>query len=500
MDKTRLEKLRSAGQHDLLGLDIKTLREGGMAALEVAEVAEDARHRIMVECGGRSPTRAQQEDLNKALEIRTEYGALAERLHKAQEAQNDTVRDAAQRDIENGDVQFSDPNAQVAGDGVDYSKVVNAGAANRAGYENQGRHTGRGLTYNQGDQRSSWLKDIKDFTASGDPSARDRLARNNREAATENRAIAGNIAGAVGEFVPPVWAMNLMAQVARPGRVFADQINHAPLPKTNTIDIPRLTGGTATATQATENSNVQQTNATSDSISATVATIAGTQIVSNQLLDQSPVSMDAIILGDLARDLAVKVDQFTLNANATGQVGVLNLSGVNSVAYTDASPTVGELYSKLADAMQRIATLRYMPASKLFLHPRRWAWLTAALDTALRPLIVPLAAQGPQNALANQGGVVAEGLVGSILGIPCFTDPSIPTNLGAGTNQDPIIVAHTDDLYLFESPVVVIPDRWSLSGQLSTRLTISQYVAVVHGRYPASISIVNGTGLIAPTF
>lgn len=389
---------------------------------------------------------------------------------------------------------------------VDYRQVVGAGSgwASNDGselrsYDQIGRHTGGGLTYNQHDVRTSWVKDLIS-AFDGDQASRQRLDRNNREFATENRALAGNVAGAVGEFVPPAWLMSQLVRVARPARVFADQINGQPLNvKTNTIDIPRLTTGTATAQQTTENTAVQNTDAASDYITSKVVTIAGQQVVSVQLLDQSPVSMDQIILEDLAADLAVKVDQFALSSTGTGQVGLLNLSGINAVAYTDASPTTGELYPKIADAIQRISTTRYLPPEKIFMHPRRWAWLTAALDTAGRPLVVPIE-QNPQNAQAAMGGLVAQGLVGSLQGLPVFTDPSIPTNLGGGTNQDPIIVSRTSDLYLWESAPMAMVDRFSLSSQLSVRIVLHRYVSVQHGRYPAATSVVNGTGTIAPTF
>lgn len=381
------------------------------------------------------------------------------------------------------------------------STVIQAdGGESRAGFDMQARVSRPQLTYRPDDpQRGSWIKDMV-RASDGDQEARGRLHANNREFAGENRALAGNISGAVGEFVPPVWLTAQLVRVARAQRVYADQINGQPLTvRTNSINIPRLASGTATAKQATENSNVQNTDATSDSISATVATLAGQQIVSVQLLDQSPVPVDQILLEDLAADLAVKIDQFALSSNSTGMLGIFNTSGTNAVTFTTGSPTAPLLYPKIADAIQRISTSRFMPPDKIFMHPRRWAWLTAALDSSNRPLVVP-AVSNPMNSMAAQGGVVAEGFVGSIQGIPIFVDPNVPINTGSGTNQDPIIVTRSSDSYLWESPQVALVDRWSLSGQLSVRLVLRSYVAVQHARYPVSTSIVNGTGLITPTF
>lgn len=390
----------------------------------------------------------------------------------------------------------------IKADMPDLSQVVQTGTGSdeQRGYENQGRHVSGGHTYNQDDTRTSWIKDLRSVAGNGDVGARDRLNRNNREyfSAPETRALSTTLGG-IGEFTPPLWAMQLMATVARPGRVFADNINNLPLDQTMLVEIPRLVTGTAVAAQGTEGTAVNVTDATSDSIGAAVHTIAGSQVISNQLIDQSPVGLDQIVLQDLAADLAVKIDQFTLSSSATNKVGILNLSGVNTVTYTSGTPLVKEIYPKLADAIQRISTSRYMPPEKIFMHPRRWAWFEAALDSSGRPLVVPLA-QMPQNAIAQFGGVRTEGLVGSLMGLPIYTDPSIPVNTGSGTNQDPVLVSRTSDSYLWESPVMVQPDRLTLSNQLQTRITISRYVAVQHGRYPLATAVINGTGLITPTF
>jgi HK97 family phage major capsid protein len=369
-----------------------------------------------------------------------------------------------------------------------------------AGHYSPARHVGGGHVYAQGDVRTSWVRDLKNLAANGDPGARDRLMRNNREYVTETRALSGDVIGSGSEFVPPLYLMNALVRVARPGRVFADQITGMPLPaQTDSLNVPRMVTGTAVGRQSPQNTQVENVDATSDTITSTIETVSGQQILSFQLVDQSPTQIDLIVLQDLSAALAVQIDQFALSANATGQVGILNLSGTHAVTYTDSAPTPGDLYPKIANAIQLISTSRFLPPTKIFVHPRRWAWLTAALDTTGRPLVVPVE-QSPMNTLAAPGGVVEQGLVGTLQGLPVFTDPSIPTNLGTGTNQDVMIVTRADDLLLWESPVRAVADRISLASQLSMRLVLWNYVSVQHGRYPASTAIVGGTGLVAPTF
>ncbi|MFI1524936.1 phage major capsid protein [Streptomyces griseus] len=352
-------------------------------------------------------------------------------------------------------------------------------------------------TYRKGGP-ASYFRDLYRAQTNGNRDSIERLARNDREVA-EKRALT-TTDGAGGEFVPPLWMVNDYIALARAGRVVADQVRPQALPPgTDSISLPRVVSGTAVAEQATQNSAVQDTDATTGSVTANVATIAGKQVVSQQLLDQSPINMDQILLADLAADYAVKLDTFVISNNAAGKRGLLNVSGLTSVTYTDASPTTAELYPKGADAIQQIHTGRFMPPDKVFMHPRRWAWFTAAVDTAGRPLVTPIANM-PQNLLATMENVVSEGFVGQFQGLPVFIDPNIPTNLGAGTNEDRVIVLRSSDVILFEGTPQAEAFRETKADQLSVLLRFYNYAALHSERYPKSIGVISGTGLATPTF
>jgi hypothetical protein len=60
-------------------------------------------------------------------------------------------------------------------------------------------------------------------------------------------------------------------------------------------------------------------------------------------------------------------------------------------------------------------------------------------------------------------------VVGTIQGLPVVTDPSIPTNQGAGTNQDMVLVLKTDDVVLYESGIKTRVLQETLSGTLTVR-------------------------------
>jgi len=352
-------------------------------------------------------------------------------------------------------------------------------------------------TYRKGGQ-ASYFRDLYRATEKGDRQAAERLQRNDREV-MEQRAVT-TTDGSMGEFVPPLWMVNDYVALARAGRVAADRVRHQPLPAgTDSISLPKVASGTAVAEQSSQNTAVQNTDATLGSVTASVATIAGQQVVPQQLLDQSPINVDAILLADLAADYAVKLDTFVINNNAANKRGLLNVSGLNAVTYTDATPTVAELYPKVADGIQLVHTNRFMPADTILMHPRRWAWLTAQVDTQGRPLVVPVANM-PQNALAAMGENASEGFVGTMQGLPVYVDPNIPTNLGAGTNEDRVIILRADDVILFESTPRAEVFRETKAAPLSVLLRFFNYAAIHSERYPKSISVISGTGLIAPTF
>lgn len=343
----------------------------------------------------------------------------------------------------------------------------------------------------------SYFRDLVGAQLRGDREATDRLVRNDREV----RAI-NTTDNSGGEFVPPLWLVDEYVRLARASRVAADLLRNLPLPAgTDSISLPRITTGTAVAAQSSENSGFQNTDIVTAAATSAVHTLGGIQVLSVQLLEQSPIAggMDQVIIADLAADYARALESFVLTSDAAGKRGLFNVPNDIDVTYTDSTPTVAELYPKLADAIQQIHTQRFAPASAIVMHPRRWAFLTAALDDSKRPLIVP-AANGRFNSMGAQDGVAASGAVGSIQGVDVFTSSLVPTNLGTGTNQDPILVFRPEDSILFEGTPRAEVFRETYANQGSVLVRMYNYVALATERYPKSVAVVNGTGLVAPSF
>ncbi|MFI0576145.1 phage major capsid protein [Streptomyces tendae] len=359
-----------------------------------------------------------------------------------------------------------------------------------------------GRVYERGNGRS-YLQDLArvQLNMDGDGTARERLQRHAQDiASAQELRDLDRTDGSGGYFVPPVWMMGQYIELARAGRAYANLVTSQPLPPgTDSINIPKVASGTATAVQTADNTAVEEQDLDDTSVTAPVRTIAGQQDVAIQLLDQSPVSFDEVIFRDLVADYATKADlQVISGSGSAGQVtGVRSTSGIVTVAA--ATATVASVYAKIADAVQRVHTGRFMAPTVIVMHPRRWAWFLAALDGNDRPLVVPQAGN-PQNAIATLGAVAAEQVVGQMHGLPVVTDPNLPTSLGTGTNEDVIHVLRASDLLLYESGIRsrVLPEVGS--GNLTVRLQVYGYIAFTAGRYPQSVVEIGGAGLAAPTF
>lgn len=347
---------------------------------------------------------------------------------------------------------------------------------------------------------NSFVRDMIQATLRNDRGSWDRLHRHQAEMAVESRTIPNTTDGTGGEFVPPLWLVNEYAEYARAARVTADLLTTMPLPPgTDSINVPKITLGTQTGAQNGQNTAVTNRDMTTSTVTASVKTYAGYEDVSVQLVEQSPLQggLDRMVLGDLMQDYALQINTAVINGAGTSGTltGLLNVSGINSVTYTDASPTGSEMVPAFAQAISQVVKNRFRAPEAFVVAPSTWYWLQAQTDTAGRPLVVPTG-NGPFNAngVTTTPGAPA-GLAGTILGVPVYVDATMPTNLGAGTNQAAILCAKFSDSYLFESGVKtgVFPDV--SSANLTVRFRVHGYAAIAH-RFPTAISAITGTGLI----
>ncbi len=143
--------------------------------------------------------------------------------------------------------------------------------------------------------------------------------------------------------------------------------------------IPGFDSGVTVSVQASDGEAVSQTDPTTSTYSTSgPAMISGSAIASQQLVDlAADPGFDLEIAAELGSALAEKRDQQILNGSGTNKqtLGILNVSGIKSVTYTDASPTtqeyvrqgVAKLWAEVAKALGRIP-------DTILVSPGRYAW------------------------------------------------------------------------------------------------------------------------------
>lgn len=350
---------------------------------------------------------------------------------------------------------------------------------------------------------TSFLRDVYQHKFFADPEAATRLERHVKEARLheaagyERRAVG---TGAFAGLTVPQYLTDLVAPLARAMAPTVEIANRHPLPPDGmTVNISRITTGTAVAAQATENSGVQNTDMDDTLLTVNVRTYSGQQDIARQALERG-TGVDEIAIQDLVRAYWTTLDNAILNADGTSgtHLGIRSTSSIVAVTYTDATPTAAELYPKLADLIQQIQAGVYMGVTHFVMHPRRWWWLAKEVGTSFPFLTVPSAGQQQAGVI---GGTDYMGVNRSVLGVPVVVDGNMVTNLGAGTNEDVIIGVTNSELHLWHDDGGPLFIRAEPSiGSLQVKFVVYSYSAFAAGRYPGAHGTIGGTGLITPTF
>jgi HK97 family phage major capsid protein len=327
--------------------------------------------------------------------------------------------------------------------------------------------------------------------------ARERQERHYREVEVLTR---DTTTTSYASLVPPQFLLDEFAPVLRAGRPTANLLRGMPLPPVGmTMTIPRATTGTVVATQATQGTAPTTTDMAVTDLSVPVISFSGRGVISRQSLERGAVNLDRVTFNDLAADAARYLDQQVLfGTGASGNaLGMITTSGI--LAVTQTATTGLDTLKAIANAVQQINTQRFLGADVIVMHPRRWGALTIAVDSSNRPLVTIEA--GQLNVFGHGEANLTQQAVGTVLGIPVVTDPNLRTNLGAGTNQDEILVFRRADQYLWEQPGTV--REFSLEqpqGPQSIQLAVYGNAAFTAGRYPVSVAYISGIGLVTPTF
>ncbi len=339
------------------------------------------------------------------------------------------------------------------------------------------------------DSQHNFLQDAYRSTILRDAEATERVQRARAEALVDYRSTTGNFGG----LVVPQYLTDLYAPNLESGRPFLSNVTSVPLPEAGmTLTIPRGSGSTTVAAQETQNTGVSNTTMTESDLTVPVRTFAGQQVVSRQAVDRG-TGIANILLSDLFAEYATKVNVSAISGDGTGggHWGILNTTSVQTAAWT--GTTGASLMTSIHNAVGKVNASRVAAADLIIMHPRRWAFLCAASDTSNRPFVQ---VDGPGFNAQGNGAAAGYGIVGSLVGIPVVTDAGIPTNLGASTDEDRIIVTRRQDVLFMEdaSAPVGLTFEEVKGDQLSVQMVVFGYSAFTAGRYPVATCVVTGTG------
>jgi len=381
----------------------------------------------------------------------------------------------------------------------------NKGSSTRstqAAYDQVARISSEPRTYHRGSDRkgSQFLGDVARQFLTRDPDSIDRLTRHMQEERIERGQYLQRAAG-TGAFtglVVPQYLTDMYAPAVAAMRPFADICNHHDLPTEGmTVNISRITTASSVALQATENTAVSETDMDDTLLTENVQTASGQQTLSRQAIERG-TGIEEVTLGDLFRRYATTLDNTLINQATTGLAAV-----ATTTTYTDATPTVGELYPKLLGAAAGVeaALLGQAVPSHVIMHSRRWYWMQSQVGpnwpTIQQPGIDPQSA-GANNAVKYGSG--SRGVLPN--GMQAVVDNNLGTAGGTGTNEDAIYVVPQDECHLWEdpnAPVYIRADQ-PKAASLGVLLVLYGYFAYSFRRFPAGMQSITGSGLQTPSF
>jgi len=375
--------------------------------------------------------------------------------------------------------------------------------ASRPAYDRVARVGAEERTYHAGNCRkgAEFLKDVIGMTFYRDMNAEARLSRHmNEERVTRGEYLTKRAAGtgAFAGLVVPQYLTELYAPAVATLRPFADACNKHDLPSDGmTVNISRITTATSAAVQASENTTVSETNIDDTLLTENVQTVAGSQTLSRQAIDRG-TGIEEVTMGDLQRRYASALDSLLINQATTGLAAISTV-----VAFTTASPTGILLYPKLLAALSgsEAALLAMAMPDIAIMHSRRWYWLNSQMTSTWPMLSQPgVATQAIGSNFAERYGRGVRGVLPN--GTIVIVDNNVPTNIGAGTNEDEIYVAPSDECHLWEDPNApqFIRAEQTNAKSLGVDLVLYGYLAYSFRRFANSHQKVQGTGLVTPAF
>lgn len=230
--------------------------------------------------------------------------------------------------------------------------------------------------------------------------------------------------------------------------------------------------------------------------SARVFTAAGLAVASNQLLADAKWSVDQMINRELAKRFVWLEELAFLNGTGEGEpLGLLRTPGIEILPVKEAAKVAGIL-DGITDAITGVYTDFYAPPTAIVMHPRRWgALVKARVENEAGTYMIGAGSnvfgRNANDALPGYGsGPVPRG---ELYGIPVYTTPAVPTNLGTGTNEDCVFVGDFGQgLVLNRQGITTDRSEHVYFTSNQTIFRSEERVGFTAGRYPSAFKVVAG--------
>lgn len=336
----------------------------------------------------------------------------------------------------------------------------------------------------------SYFNDVR-RARDGDPKARQRI-----DDYFEGKAMGEGTDSAGGFLVPPE-VSNELIPIRDSVSVLRQLFTSQPI-ESDTIRFVAQDSGLAVAWTAEFAEKIQSDLSFSE-FEAHVYTAAGLATVSNQLLKDAKWNVDQLITKDLAKRFVHLEEQAFIAGTGNGQpLGILNTPGVTSIPFTAASPKQIELLDKISDSVTEVQTKYLGFPDAIVMHPRTWGWLAKARGTNEEYVLGSGAAgtqRRPNEAIPGYGqGTLPRG---ELFGLPVYTTPNIPTNLGDATNESAVIVGDfSQGLVLDREGITTDTSSHVFFTSNQTVFRSEERLGFTAGRYPNAFAVIQGDGLV----
>ena len=239
-------------------------------------------------------------------------------------------------------------------------------------------------------------------------------------AEAERRAMSEGTATAGGHLVPTPLAARVIDK-ARAQSVAVQAGASTVAMDSETLKYATVTGDPTIAIVG-EGSAISDSDFTFGSSTITAFKLASLHFVSLELLEDAS-NLQSFIESSLAEQFALGMDNQILNGTgSSAPTGILNTSGINSVAVSGALAN----YDKFSDGVGEIRKDNFYNPLSMVIHPRDVAALDKLKDTTNQPLVPPQ----------------------SYAGLNVFQSSQLATDGGSGSDESNIIIGDFSELLL----------------------------------------------------